>query len=699
MGNGLSSPDPAASLTYETLPTPRSIRLLKLPRKAKFSTLPTSDISVTIHTYPLEDAPPFNALSYTWGKPYRDPFGDDPESPPEFVQIIKCNGIKIKVTQNLFDALISFKQLKLAGFLWVDAVCINQADLNERSSQVLLMGEVYSQAENVLVWLGHHAEGIEEFSWATTDFLDLVQSPDDPTFVRSPFTGSSLSDESLWEEHGLENTTAKLIKVYKFYISCRWFSRMWVFQEVILAKNVRFFCGRTELSFQRTMVFAMLMRSVGWLAGLVCMANINGGNAREWFREIIIVYLLTQGDLDLASGIPGLWNEGTIDGPIPALHGLLFLCRIYSCFDPRDKIYALLGFISHRLSGRPISIVNYVRPDYKTEANILFTNVMTLFLSNSNTLDLIGDTRRSISNSHPYGLPSWVIDFSSSEQASSATLLSKPVDAALCNLSDTPPKFRVQGSILHCSGAVFDEINIIQHNSLGDSLRIAMDGRPLLRFFQFYLKVPYIVCGMPRLLLLCRTMILGQSYILDEAFKVSESLTFEADAYMKFYMGLLLFNSEEDANLKTECSKVLAGFLDSESAAERDILQYFIERGFYAGQGSSSQQRVSQEELTKELSSLESACSVYGILMTQTIVRRRLYTTKHGLLGMGLDIIQEGDQVWLLCDARVPMVLRPTAVPDEFTVVGECYMHGFMNGEMLNEEWGVKENIHPIKIV
>ncbi len=64
------------------------------------------------------------------------------------------------------------------------------------------------------------------------------------------------------------------------------------------------------------------------------------------------------------------------------------------------------------------------------------------------------------------------------------------------------------------------------------------------------------------------------------------------------------------------------------------------------------------------------------------MVQRRLYTTNCGFLGLGLETVQEGDQVWLLSDARVPMVLRPTVDPDEFTAVGECYMDGFMNGEM-----------------
>jgi hypothetical protein len=197
-------PTAASSLTYESLLTPRSIRLLKLPYKQSSSPVLGSEISVTMHTCSLDTAPAFNALSYTWGKPYREPFGDDPELPPEFIQIISCNGVDIKITQNLFDALSSFRALGVTGNLWVDALCINQSNIDERSSQVLLMGDVYSQAETVLVWLGHRQAGIEEFHWATTEFLDLVQSPDDPTLVRPPFSATNMIDKQFWESHGIE---------------------------------------------------------------------------------------------------------------------------------------------------------------------------------------------------------------------------------------------------------------------------------------------------------------------------------------------------------------------------------------------------------------------------------------------------------------------------------------------------------------
>ncbi|KAK3352256.1 heterokaryon incompatibility protein-domain-containing protein [Lasiosphaeria hispida] len=66
---------------------------------------------------------------------------------------ITLSGTSIRITQNLHDALLRL-QHALTGYLWVDALCINQADLAERDAQVLLMGEIHSCATCVVVWLG-----------------------------------------------------------------------------------------------------------------------------------------------------------------------------------------------------------------------------------------------------------------------------------------------------------------------------------------------------------------------------------------------------------------------------------------------------------------------------------------------------------------------------------------------------------------
>jgi hypothetical protein len=78
---------------------------------------------------------------------------------------------------------------------------------------------------------------------------------------------------------------------------------------------------------------------------------------------------------------------------------------------------------------------------------------------------------------------------------------------------------------------------------------------------------------------------------------------------------------------------------------------------------------------------------------------RCLFKTERLHLGSGPYHIQGGDQVWVIFNARMPFVLRPTGNANEFNLVGDCYMQGFMHGEMLDDQYGLKERIKRINIV
>jgi hypothetical protein len=97
----------------------------------------------------------FYALSYTWGK-------------PDFCHTIICNGSDIKITPNLFDALRHLRLEKRSRTLWIDAICINQNNMDEKSIQVPLMKHIYSQATGVIIWLGLEDE-------STKQALDMIR--------------------------------------------------------------------------------------------------------------------------------------------------------------------------------------------------------------------------------------------------------------------------------------------------------------------------------------------------------------------------------------------------------------------------------------------------------------------------------------------------------------------------------------------
>ncbi|ETS87873.1 hypothetical protein PFICI_01701 [Pestalotiopsis fici W106-1] len=128
---------------YEPLP-PRTIRLLRVlpgdteaPMECELLLLPMPESSGQMQLY--------EALSYVWGSE------DKPRS-------ILVSGHLVHIGTNLYQALLRLRHRVLDRVLWIDAICINQADTGEKSQQIPLMSQIYHQAGRVIVWLGVEAD-------------------------------------------------------------------------------------------------------------------------------------------------------------------------------------------------------------------------------------------------------------------------------------------------------------------------------------------------------------------------------------------------------------------------------------------------------------------------------------------------------------------------------------------------------------
>lgn len=98
-------------------------------------------LSGTVREYAFSNAPPYYALSYTWGQ--------EPDTYPIFL-----NGRKKLIRSSLFQALQRVRLRSGKVDIWVDSLCINQDDELERNSQVRQMAEIYQNASGVMIWLG-----------------------------------------------------------------------------------------------------------------------------------------------------------------------------------------------------------------------------------------------------------------------------------------------------------------------------------------------------------------------------------------------------------------------------------------------------------------------------------------------------------------------------------------------------------------
>lgn len=183
-----------------------SIRLLEL--------LPDGSTSITcaLRIARLDDLPPYMAVSYVWGS-------------PDVTYEIIVDGRPLSVRQNIWNLLERLYRERHQGYLWIDAICIDQSSNAERSHQVALMGHIYSRATSVLVWLGLGTEEIEKA------MVQLSRMAMRPMWTLADWTSSFLA-----------GIRAILLNDY--------WDRVWIVQEYILARDLSVRYGDRHISGQ-----------------------------------------------------------------------------------------------------------------------------------------------------------------------------------------------------------------------------------------------------------------------------------------------------------------------------------------------------------------------------------------------------------------------------------------------------------------
>lgn len=126
---------------YNALAGPRNIRILILQPARDFSHPIKCVFDEVTLTDTLSKKQQYEALSYTWGS-------------PTGTQPILCDDATVLVTPNCEHAILYLRRKFTPRRLWIDAICINQASIQEKNQQVPMMGDIYSYAACSIMWLG-----------------------------------------------------------------------------------------------------------------------------------------------------------------------------------------------------------------------------------------------------------------------------------------------------------------------------------------------------------------------------------------------------------------------------------------------------------------------------------------------------------------------------------------------------------------
>ena len=249
----------------------------------------------------------YEALSYVWGDAL------------DFATIL-IDGHAVTVTTSLATALRHLRYPDKPRILWVDYICINQKDIEEKSREVRRMGSIYEQAYCVVIWLGLETPesrvGMEilcYFAHANYPLLNPVWQ----TYPRSLVY------------HGLQDVMTR-----------PWFERMWVVQEAGRSHLVMLLCGQDCVSWQSINPFAVrhFIRMIQYAEILPEWADL--GLDRINMQPLLEI-------LDFQDATQFTKSSGSCDRQAPDLLDLAHKMRHKKCSDPRDKIFGLWGLVEY----------------------------------------------------------------------------------------------------------------------------------------------------------------------------------------------------------------------------------------------------------------------------------------------------------------------------------------------------------------
>ena len=302
------------------------VRLMKLVQGE-----PNSRIEVELMTVPFRKLGThyrFEALSYHWGEDdaAKPIFIRDISRPPpkidslyQSVNRAQAPENEIRIKYNLFEALYHLRSQEQDLWLWVDALCIDQDNPKEKEVQVARIADVYVAAENVLIWLGAGNE-------RTTQAIQLLH---DLAHVEQP-------SDIIANEKRLPDW-----KDLAHFMKASWFSRLWVIQELVLAKNAVVYCG------SKTIHWNDLRHGVYLF--VLCEDNIrpNFHKSKDYNHDYHALE-----DLDLLAAkllvekVSDVFRKNARDGTFVAsqcLEHLMSSLFPFHTSDPRDTINGLLN--------------------------------------------------------------------------------------------------------------------------------------------------------------------------------------------------------------------------------------------------------------------------------------------------------------------------------------------------------------------
>ncbi|KAH7330516.1 heterokaryon incompatibility protein-domain-containing protein [Rhexocercosporidium sp. MPI-PUGE-AT-0058] len=664
----------SSSDLYDLLPVgSREIRLLQA------ISLETDRTLWSLEVASLDSNAQFVALSYVWGKPSQ-------------TESISVNGQAIAITVNLAHALhhslnvwatihqdINVLRLRI----WADAICINQADLLERSNQVRMMGSIYSSAKFVLSWLGLEPSNWNYLGWGMDTFATLAHEVDGLSVDELlKFDWIQRHPWLCWDHEDLGRTGNTRWNGTIELMEEDYWKRLWIYQELVLPKDVYLFTTSRHLHLDKLLCLSQQLRALrtavlktktprpSFLHDSIWL-NLFGANSPDIWAPLNWV----------SQGRRNFHQDGNVPratgGPNNDQWDLAFMiARKLESTEPKDLIYGLLGVLNLD-----------VAPDYSlaTSAADVYCDFIRAYLDHCHRLQQpesltfltysgVGMPASTASDS----FPSWCPRFFAPTSHGLATHGDATFAAGVGIFSSDKPSATVQGQQLHTLGVGVDTIISVDEMELKlhsdeDDARIfdelkkvfcqmtptfgSLTGtNPIVAVYRLLASIHPVAHFVPERR--------GNDGIF---FLRLETLL---DALRALDVNALRAASNPEYDAESKHSYISADYGDP------DRLPLHMENpGRYVEYVVGSVVREYQDSP----SILSAMISVIEVVHRQA--KHSIFRISKDYLGIAPQGCVENDRVCILQGSKYPVVLRKEG--DQYVLIGTCIVPGLMDGEAI----------------
>ncbi|KAL4724311.1 hypothetical protein ACLX1H_008924 [Fusarium chlamydosporum] len=641
----------------------------------------------------------FIALSYSWR----------PISPDAFITV---NGASFQVTRNLYDALFQLRRCERVrqGFkLWIDAICINQGDSAECERQITRMREIYQSAWQVAIWIGPEADD-SSLAFTALHWLAHQSGKVDPFegFYKERKTIDARPFFMTWPSYKSPLRETVHGALFQFFSRAYW-HRMWIIQEVAAGGlNTPVLCGEECISWGDLCKASQIVARDSSRLGRDILnsnqqqtrplwpfdfAQDRQPDERKYSSERLWKIQITLEKMQRNQRKQGIsdWDS---------LNQALTLVRDADATKDMDRVYGILG-----IKAVADSIAWTPEANYKIQLSELYITFTSSFLAagNLSVLRLVSrcagpvrNAQKKVKDLPPQlrqgstrtiaklgaAIALWVINVSSGpgEEPGAGSLCSHKIPSwAVCwtcapaptsrlsgayqadaSLGSPQPVFPIGGSTLVARGVIIDTIGSVSASNAKEAdSRYPMNTDSVKSSAYGTLEKSKEA--------LWRTIV-GDTTA-DGGMEAPESYSWllEPTLWQKGALGVWTYGFGLHLFMKRNSQLRLCG--------------YTLEELIFGLNKWTSRRKLLIEESYCGATELQREALSWAV---NAMAWRRVFGTTGGRMGMGTCATEVGDRVVVLRGCNTPLVLRESG--KGWKLVGECYLHGIMYGEVVAQE-------------